>query len=49
MGLYLLVVFVLASIFCLSESLMITEPNVQNVLEVVKVSNHHHHFTLILI
>ena len=45
MSLYLLAVFVLASLFCLSESLVTTEPDSpvqQNVLEVVKVSNHHH-------
>ena len=48
MSLHLLVLFVLAPLFCLSESLINTEPNSplrQYVLEVGKVSNHHHHYT----
>ena len=35
---HLLAAFILAPLFCLSESLVITEPNLQNVLQVVKVS-----------
>jgi len=38
MSLYLLLAFVLAPLFCLSESLIITEPNLQNVLQVVKTT-----------
>ena len=38
MSLYLLVAFVLAPLFCLAESLVITEPNLQSVLEIVKAS-----------
>ena len=38
MSLYLLLAFVFAPLFCLSESLIITEPNLQHVLEVVTAS-----------